>query len=729
MLFKLSYKNIRKSMKDYVIFFFTLILGVMIFYIFSALVKQTAVLDIGDAGGQISDIFKEAMDKINIFISVVLGLLIVYASGFLMKRRKKEFAVYMVLGMKKRKVALIMFYETIIIGAISLCVGLLLGVLASQGMSVLVINLFEADMSKFKFVISYGAIGKTILYFALMYLVVVVFEVVVVGKAKLINLLSASKKAERKTNKNPYVCFLIFLCSFGLLSHGYWLIFKEKWIEGNNFTIIFIEVCVGTILLFFSLSGLIIFLSKRNKKFYFKGLRMFSSKEVSSRVNTNILSGSVICIMMFFTLCILSSCFAMRNSLNEKLEKNVTSDVVMMYNLQDDINNKYKDEITVEQNEEKIGSGITIRSDQTSFEAIEKHYDEMKDNSIEKKLEEKNVKDVFSKTNSAWTYTMKDFTLSDYLKDVKEADKYRNDKMSNAFMSMTAENIIKLSEYNQMAKARKIKEFTLNDNEYIVLCNYEKIKEMRDLGLKNNVSITIGDKTYVPKYNECQKETIQMSSNDMEIGTIIVPDSVDMTNLYKSINYMVASYNNNANVDSKYNSVSDYVGSEDFMKMLNDISDDENEEEGPKYNYFVDTKENIRKNAVSLVAIVVFVGIYIGIIFMITSAAILALKSLTDATDNTGKYSILRRIGVKERMLNRSLLVQNILFFGMPVLLATLHSVYGIKMVKYIVTLAGLSVSGESITYGVILMLAIYGLYFAATNLTCKKIISERVEE
>lgn len=160
MLFKLSIQNLRKSLKDYTIYFATLIIGVAIFYVFNSMEKQTIMMKTSSATYGVIKLMNSTMAAISVFVAFVLGCLIVYASNFLMKRRKKEFGIYMLLGMEKGRIARIIMTETIIIGLVSLVLGLTVGIIASQGMSILVAKLFEADMTKYQFVVSYSAIGK-----------------------------------------------------------------------------------------------------------------------------------------------------------------------------------------------------------------------------------------------------------------------------------------------------------------------------------------------------------------------------------------------------------------------------------------------------------------------------------------------------------------------------------------------------------------------------------------
>lgn len=205
MLFKLSIKNITKSIKDYAIYFFTLVLGVAIFYVFNAIDSQTVMLNVSSSTSEIIRLMTTILGGVSVFVSFILGFLIIYASRFLIKRRNKEFGIYLTLGMSKRKISLILFFETLIIGVISLGVGLALGIVLSQLMSILVANMFEADLTKFQFTFSSSAALKTLLYFSIMYLIVMIFNTIIVNKCKLIDLLHGNKKSEKVKLKNPII--------------------------------------------------------------------------------------------------------------------------------------------------------------------------------------------------------------------------------------------------------------------------------------------------------------------------------------------------------------------------------------------------------------------------------------------------------------------------------------------------------------------------------------------
>lgn len=211
MLFKLSIKNIARSIKDYAIYFFTLILGVAIFYIFNAIESQTVMMNVSSSTYEIIDLMNSMLSGVSVFVAFILGFLIIYANRFLMKRRNKEFGIYLTLGMSKRKVSLILFFETLIVGCISLVIGLVLGTALSQVMSLLVANMFEAKMTEFEFVFSTSACIKTLIYFSVMYVLVMIFNTYNVSRCRLIDLLNANKKSEKIKMKNPWLCVTIFI--------------------------------------------------------------------------------------------------------------------------------------------------------------------------------------------------------------------------------------------------------------------------------------------------------------------------------------------------------------------------------------------------------------------------------------------------------------------------------------------------------------------------------------
>lgn len=283
MLFKLSFKNMKKSIKDYMIYFLTLVLGVCIFYMFNSLDSQQAMLDVSNSQRDIIKIMIEMLSYVSVFVAVILGLLIVYANNFLINRRKKEFGIYMTLGMGRRQISKIILLETIFVGVISLVIGIILGVFGSQFMSILVAKMFDANMSRFEFVFSSEACIKTCIYFAIMYLAVMFFNAISVSKYKLINLINANKKSEKIKVKNPIISALIFILGGCVLGYAYWIVTADisNTLDSADKLIPPILMGIfGTIAVFWSISGFAMEILQRCKKIYLKDTNMFVLRQL-----------------------------------------------------------------------------------------------------------------------------------------------------------------------------------------------------------------------------------------------------------------------------------------------------------------------------------------------------------------------------------------------------------------------------------------------------------------
>lgn len=686
MLFKLSIKNILKSIKDYAIYFFTLILGVAIFYVFNAIDSQTAMLSINASTKQIIKTMIWILSGVSVFVSVILAFLIIYASRFLIKRRNKEFGTYLTLGMSKRKVSIILFFETLIIGLLSLIVGLSLGVVLSQFMSLLVAHMFEADLKNFAFVFSKQAFIKTIVYFSIMYLIVMIFNTIIIGKSKLIDLIYGNKKSEQIKIKNPYLSIIVFIISSMTLAYAYYMVtggVEELLSEDSNIIIPIILGSVSTFFLFWSLSGLLLRICTSIKKFYYKGLNSFTLRQISSKINTMVVSVTVICLMLFVTICSLSSSLSIKNSMNKLLKELVPVDI--------DFSKRY--------------------------------YNDYMLDSID--MKENEIADRNSPIRTTLNNLGIDVNL--YFKDITEYNIYSIDNITLGYTSGESreqiikefpfigldslEHIMKVSDYNKVAKIFGKEEFKLNDNEYVVVANFPYMVNIRNMVLKNNTEISIYNHKLKPKYDEVKDGLVEISSNYTNPGIIIVPDDV-IGNIFTSkyhikddimvYNHLLANYN----TDKKINDlIKEYANKSEYIF--------------PNY----ESAEDIRGNSIGLGAIVTFISIYLGIIFLIASSAILALKELSESSDNRERYNIIREIGADEKTINNALFKQILIFFLLPLILALIHSVFGIKFCNFILVSMGTESLLTSIIMTAIFIILIYGGYFVITYICSKNII------
>ena len=683
MLFKLSIKNIQKSIKDYAIYFLTLVLGVAIFYVFNSIESQTVMMKVSSNTLEIINLMNQLLSSVSVFISFILGFLIIYASRFLIKRRNKEFGIYLTLGMSKRKISLILFFETLIIGILSLGVGLLIGFFLSELMSLLVANLFEADMTNFRFIFSSSAALKCLIYFGIMYLIVMIFNTISVSKCKLIDLINSSKKTEKIKLKNPILCVIIFIIACVMLIYSYYFVTSDSKLSGDV-TSLYIPIVLGalsTFLIFWSLSGLILKIVMNMKDLYYKGLNSFTLRQVSSKINTTVFSSTIICLMLFITICFLSSCLSIKNSLTGNIDElsKVDVEIIKDRNVTDDFIKDY------ELNDEIIAD--------TKIDILET----LKNNNIDKN----NFKDMlivyYYKTN----LTLQD-TLGDAYEEVKE--KF---PLMNFFVK---ENIMSISDYNKVAKLYGNKTYTLKENEYIVIADYNSMIDIRNKALNKNSKVTVNDNVLTPKYSECKYGFVDVGAQHLNSGIIVVPDNVVNENMPKK-EILLANYNANTKVEKqKINS------------LINNLENTYNKTNLVSYN----TKIDMLESSIGLGALVTFIGLYLGIIFLISSAAILALKELSESTDNKERYKMIRKLGADEKMINKALFNQIFIFFMIPLSLAIVHSIFGIKFAKKILGTMGISGLTSSITMTFIFLVLIYGGYFLLTYFASKNIIRER---
>lgn len=689
MLCKLSLKNIKKSIKDYAIYFFTLILGVAIFYVFNALESQTVLMDVSSSTKEIIKLMMTMLSSVSIFVSFILGFLIIYSSRFLMKRRNKEFGVYLTLGMSKRKISMILFFETLFIGFLSLIVGLGLGVILSQFMSLFVANMFEADLTKFAFVFSSSACTKTIIYFSIMYLIVMIFNTFSISKCKLIDLLQGAKKSETIKLKNPILCILIFIISCIILGRAYYIVSFDTLSLQDSKDIIkpILMGVVSTFFIFWSFSGLILRIAQSSKKFYYKGLNSFTLRQFSSKINTTVFSTTIICLMLFVTICLLSSCLTIKNSMNANIKELAPVDVMF-----------------------------------TTTMNIDKYYDNFRsygwnDNQIK---------------NSHYTtiemFSLFDFDITKYLRDYIEVNTYATPDLtmnhtlgsklnqirtSFPFLQYdTMESIMKISDYNKVARFYGNEEYSLNSNEYMIVADFKSMIGVRNIALENHETINLFGHTLKSKYDSCQDGFVEISSNHINTGIIIVPDNVIDEN-YLIQNHLIGNYktqdkNEITEIENNINTLVKNSKSKEFLLPSGK------------------TKLAIKEATVGLTAMVTFIGLYLGIIFLISSAAILGLKELSESSDNKERFRMLRKIGTDEKMINKALFRQIGIFFMLPLILALIHSVFGIKFAMVILEVFGDEQLLTSIIMTAIFIVIIYGGYFLITYYCSKNIIKER---
>ncbi|HHD2592503.1 TPA: ABC transporter permease [Clostridium perfringens] len=674
MYFKLAFKNIKKSYKNYVIYFLTLIFGICIFYTFNSIESQSVMMELNEQKQSAFMMAEQLMGYFSVFIAFVLGFLIVYANNYLIKRRKKEFGIYMTLGMENGSLSKMIFLETLFIGAISLCIGVVLGIMLSQALSVLTAYMFQVDLTKFQFVFSPLGFKRTVLCFSIIYLVVLIFNFISVRKIKLIDLLTASKRNEKPTIKNLWISVILFLVSVGILVIAYYKVIHDG-IAFASFNALGLPIllgCIGTFIFFYSLTGFFLKVIQGNKKFYLRDLNMFVMKQISSKINTTFVSLSFICLMLFLAICTFSGGLGINRAINADLKDLTKFDVTFWSN-----------------------SG----------------------ENIEKLLKEKNI-DI---SNIA----KEDSNMIMYGSGVKYSNFLSKEgitAMKNYFPVANDNDILVIGEngYNDTLKLLGKEPVNLKENQYLAVGNIDEMKkwvneslengnidEMKKLVNKsseNGKNINISGKTLEPANKKYENINLYNFTMKGDILIFVVKDSLleGLKPVSSRFNMMLK---DNSNTKEELENVRDQLVESQVYSI---------------------TKKEIYDNAAGLGATMAYLGIYLGLIFIITSAVVLAIQQLTESTDNVERYRLLKEIGVDQKMINKAIFTQVGVYFMLPLSLAIVHSIVGLKISSTIVGVFGNASIMPNIIITAIIFVIIYGGYFLATYLGAKKNINER---
>ena len=664
---KIALNSVKKSFKDYTIYFLTLTFAVCIFYSFNSIESQKAMLDLTVSQKAYMKLFSSVISIASVFVSFILGALIIYANNFLIKKRKKEMGIYITLGMPKRKVSNILLLETVLIGIISLGIGLILGVVLSQGLSILTAKLFMGSMTSYQFAFSIDAVLKTILYFGIIFLLVMIFNTVIISKYKLIDLLNASKKNEKIKMRNPVISSIIFCLAVIFIVVAYIFINKSGLnIESIYFQSSMVLGVIGTFLFFFGLSGIVLYVIQRSKNIYLKNLNIFIVRQISSKFNTNFLSMSLICLMLFITTVMLSSGLGFKNTMEQGVKKNTPFDAsIEIYYSSDSVSQANELTQVVNNQLSKYTNKSYIAQYQLNDVSMRKMLLPYVPNTMKKAID-----------NSYNDYCM----------------------------------AVSISQYNKMRELEGQKPINLANNDVLVLSNVQKFEGPINDFIKNNGKIDINGTEYKVQNDKAIEDSLYSSGMAINTITLVVPDKI-VQNLIPYTGYININYTG-SNAEKK-------TQESNIEAIFNKL----NREKPDGYIGNGNTRTQLYEQSLGLSAIVIYLSIYLGIVFLIASAAVLALQQLSEASDSINRYKALRKIGVTDKMINKSIFIQTLIYFGAPLALAIVHSIVAIYVVNDFISALGSTNIMISALITLVFILLIYSGYFYATYTSYKRII------
>ncbi len=671
MHFKLAVRNVFKSFRDYTVYFLTLMLGVCIFYTFNSIESQQTMMNLTESQNRIIKNLVFLIGYVSIFISVILGFLIVYANNFLIKRRKKELGIYQTLGMRKGQIARILILETFIVAIVSLTLGLLIGIFLSQGFAIITTRLiFEVKVERFMFIFSSSAALKTVLYFGIAFVCVMLWSSFEVGRQKLIDLLYADRKNEKFKTPHLVLSVFLFIVSVACLGWAYNLIIKNGLHELDaKFYQSIVFGIIGTFLFFFSLSGFFLKIIQQNKTIYLKKLNMFVLRQLNSKINTTYLSMSMVCLMLFLCIGALSTGTGMSKAISTNLKRFTPFDGHYEFMFFENI---------------RDNEGNIIQTEYIDLD-IEKYFQETS------------------------------IPISDYAKDFNLTKIYKSDALIELQQGLVHDedsfepSIIKLSDFNKILEMQGIEPLTLKEDEFYINYNFKPLKRYY-LNLDSQFRLSVLGKTL--KFAGALEHVIQNQYDGADLGTLVVYDELldDNTNVVKTL--VTANYPQST---PKYEKLFVEACKEVLQLIKSDYSS--------ALKTSTLTRISIIENSKSSSIMITYLGMYIGIVFLMISSAVLAITQLSEAADNAKRYNLLFKLGVDDAMISKALFTQIAIYFLTPLILAVCHSIIGIYVVNNVISaVTQTNILSDSLFTSVVLVI-VYGCYFLATYFGSKRLI------
>ena len=722
MLCKLAWGNVRRAGKDYLVYLLTLTLAVTVFYAFNTISVQ-ADLVLEEEG--MPELLGTVMSGLTMFLAVVMGFLMVYANNFIMKRRKKEFGLYQVLGMSRGQVSRVMAMETAIVSGGALALGIVLGVGFSQVMTFFTASLFKTQIRDFHFFFSVPAFLITVGCLVAIFLVTLVFNLGVVRRAKVIDLMSAGRKNEAIKTRNPIVSAAIFILGTVLIGIAYFRLLRDglpvdsapSEIDAamNQFMLTTGIVVAGTILFFFGLSGFLLKALQGARSLYWHGLNMFTVRQLSAKVNTVSFSMAIISMILFLAITSVAGGMSIASVMNTSVERSTIADYsrVVMYLGENVVNDPtYTGDVPMRLATEPVDIMELSRS-----------------NVIDKGTSEERSFDLAGILGShvqVETYDSRPIgtelplvSLNDLAAAV-DMPMPKGTNSSNA--SMMGLMVMKESDYNRYLDFRGKEHVDLGDDGYLITSDMgESVNKIYNADMREGVEVELGGRTLRPVADHVDEAASSFFNSSMgsNSGTIVVPDElVDASGLPLYASYFLGDYREGLT----YDETEGYVRQDRSWDKILNADGSESAIWGMEA-----TRAQSYESTNSMNGLISYLAIYIGFVLVVACAAILTIQQLSGVADSGKNCRILSELGTSNREIMRSVLVQQAIFFVFPLLMGVAHSFVALQVVIEIVALfGGMSIGGTvGVTCGIFLLC--YGGYFAVTYVMSKGIVQDSI--
>lgn len=720
MLCKLAWGNVRRAGRDYLVYLLTLTLGVTVFYAFNTISMQVDIAGIDEEG--LAQVMGSMLGDLTYFLAGVMAFLMVYANNFIMKRRKKEFGLYQVLGMGRGRVATIMALETVIVSVVAFVAGIVLGVGLSQLMTFFTASLFKTQIANFHFFFSMHAFNLTLACMLVMFVLTLLLNLRAVRRTKLIELMGAERRNESIKTRNPWIAIAIFAVGAVLVGVAYYRLLRDgfpltatdsKLQEAmNQFGITTAMVTVGTFALFWGLSGMLIKLLQSLRGVYWRGLNMFTVRQLAAKVNTVCFSMGVIAMLLFLAITSVTCGMSIANVMNENLERYNPVDVsqTYVYYTPDtlDYYKGYKGYVNPSEADRMVLADTTVDL-YPAWHGKGKSADN--NDETGKKVD---IADVAGEHVQIDSYLSYPFGGSNPSVTPSEMCKIMGEKLPKAFGGSNADTmglfVTPASQYNKLRQMMGEEPVHIGRDQYLLTCDMGG--ELVDLYTKymaGGHTLTLGGHELKPATDKSDEDTAAIANSAMgsNPGTVVVADELlSQLNLQPYSSSLLVNYKQGMDTTEADESIK-------YTVLDNLLVDGK---EPGSWGIFI-TRSEMYTQAAQMNGLISYLAIYIGFVLVVACAAILSIQQLSNVADGSRSYRVLAQIGCDDRQIRHSVMAQQAVFFLFPLAVGLAHSFVALKVIIEVVSIFGDMSIGGTVGLTCAIFLAAYGGYFLVTYL------------
>ena len=717
MLCKLAWGNVRRAGRDYLVYLLTLTLGVTVFYAFNTISMQVDIAGIDEEG--LAQVMGSMLGNLTYFLAGVMAFLMVYANNFIMKRRKKEFGLYQVLGMGRGRVATIMALETVIVSVVAFVAGIVLGVGLSQLMTFFTASLFKTQIANFHFFFSVHAFNLTLACMLVMFVLTLLLNLRAVRRTKLIELMGAERRNESIKTRNPWIAIAIFAVGVALVGVAYYRLLRDgfpltatdsKLQEAmNQFGITTAMVTVGTFALFWGLSGMLIKLLQSLRSVYWRGLNMFTVRQLAAKVNTVCFSMSVIAMLLFLAITSVTCGMSIANVMNENLERYNPVDVSQTYAYYTpDTLDYYKEYVNPSEADRMVLADSTV----DLYPAWHgKGKSAGNNDETGKKV---NIADVAGEHVQIDSYLSYPLGGSDPSVTPSEMCKTMGEKLPKAFggsnADMTGLSVTPASQYNKLRQMMGKEPVHIGHDQYLLTCDMGgELVDMYTKYMAGGHTLTLGGHELKPAADKSDEDTAAIANSAMGSngGTVVVADELlSQLNLQPYSSSLLVNYKQGMDTTEADESIK-------YTVLDNLLVDGK---EPGSWGTFI-TRSEMYAQAAQMNGLISYLAIYIGFVLVVACAAILSIQQLSNVADGSRSYRVLAQIGCDDRQIRHSVMAQQAVFFLFPLAVGLAHSFVALKVIIELVSIFGNMSIGGTVGLTCAIFLAAYGGYFLVTYL------------